>query len=346
MTRPVAGVAALARAPTGARHRGDVSAVSGHAVRLATVLAMFGVTAGYLAAAPIVSAGTSRQVGQVLVVTALVLGLPHGAADVDTEALRGASTIRWLAGMAAYAGAAGAAVAAWTQWPTATVLALLLIAAVHFGVSDAAAAPSPYLRILTAIAGGLIPVAVPVALHGPPLVSLLDALSAGHGHTLVTAARAGVPAAGLAAAALVVAAARRRDWLSCGEPLAVLAVFVALPPLLAFAAYYALWHCTRQVLPTLTNVARRHGLTLRHAAARYLVRTAVPSLVVLIAATMVLTQHRIPLTAVAIITVLSLTVPHAATTALQAHLTRTRAQDGRVPGAQRWRGSASRAKAA
>lgn len=206
-----------------------------------------------------------------LVAAVAVFGVPHGALDplVGRHWLAARLGERWWAPFhAAYVLLAAAVVAGWIVAPAATLAAFLAASAVHFGLGDVDRTRSPrHLAWAEVLARGAAPVAVPALAH-PDLVAqafawvapgaepaqlaaIVDAAAAAarwgvlpacallaltHAAAARGAARQGLPA---------LASAHRADALEC---VAVPAVAAALPPFLAFLAYFCLLHSARHAL--------------------------------------------------------------------------------------------------
>jgi Brp/Blh family beta-carotene 15,15'-monooxygenase len=257
-----------------------------------------------------------------------VLGLPHGAVDHvqgrDLLARRYGAT--WTAVFAAgYTLAAAAVIGAWVAWPPALLIGFLLLAVAHFGGEDTAASPltSRHERFPTALIEpalrGALPVVLPITFHpaatGAHFAALLPGTTAATvTQVLHTVAPAGwVYLAGVGALA-VTALARRNIYLAL--ELAVLTgTFAVLPPLMAFAAYFCVWHAPRHSLTVIAS----HGPGRLTSGIAWFARTALPLTLVTVGLALV---AWIPLHAatradaatmqVVFIGLAALTVPHVA----------------------------------
>ena len=197
-----------------------------------------GRTVPLLLAVPVlaVSAVLPWQTGWIWAVAAIVvLGVPHGALDVEIgrNLLRGRVGGWWFPVFAApYLLLVGAVLLAWHWAPEAT-LALFLAASVwHFGTEDTGAGGLPAL-----FRGGL-PIAVPVLLHPQATAQVFSAASGlvfDQPPTWLTAGSV----VWLVPAILTVLRARPRELLLPG---ALLLAFVVLPPLTAFTLYFVVVH--------------------------------------------------------------------------------------------------------
>lgn len=236
-----------------------------------------------------------------LIAAVAVFGVPHGALDplVGRRWLAPRLGPRWWAPFhAAYVLLAAAVVTGWALAPAATLVGFLAASAVHFGLGDVDRTRSPrYLAWAEVLARGAAPVVVPAAAHPAAvaqafawvtpaaspadLAAVVRAASALARWAVVPACVAFALAHGAGAFRAARAsdadctAARRRvahrtDALEC---LAVPAVAAALPPFLAFLAYFCLLHSARHAL---TLAAALDPARPRRAWARF-ARAALPA---------------------------------------------------------------------
>jgi len=249
--------------------------------------------------------------GPVLLVTAGLIGLPHGA--VDHLALgwaRGRPGSARPVVLLAYALAAVTAAAAALTLPVPALLLLLLLSAAHFAEGEAA---FDRLRggagaALPAAALGLVVVAVPLVLRpgaaGPLLRSLDPALPAVLAPTRLPL---------LAVTAILVLAGLVSSWRAgqrrvVGELALVAAAAILAPPLVIFSAWFAGWHAPRHLVrlaalePVGDGRARVRRLALGAAGP-----TAVAFLGLI---SLVLALGQLP--GAVLVVLLALTVPHAA----------------------------------
>lgn len=252
----------------------------------------------------------SSAIGDGLLVTSLLLGLPHGAVDAFSPALTARGSRGWLVGIGAYAGLAVAVVAVWTVWPLWILLGLLLLSVLHFGVSDASASGSVVGRAGAVLGLGGIPVALPIALHPSEVRPILDMLSGSHGADVVMSCR--VVGVAAVAAALVVSWTTLRDGqaVKAVEPVVLCALFAAMSPLVAFAVYFGLWHSPRQTVVTICRYVRRSNYSWPAASCEFLQRAALPSGVTAVAVVIYTWTGTTQVIVASLITVLALTVPH------------------------------------
>jgi Brp/Blh family beta-carotene 15,15'-monooxygenase len=188
----------------------------------------------------------------------IVVGVPHGA--VDHEVLARAGDPARIGGrgpiVAGYAVVAAATLTAVVVWPVPAVLMLLVLSAVHFGAGEVAFAaerdlgrwrPSALDALPVVGLGGAV-VVVPLVRWPTQTDAVLGALAAGLPGALsgqIRWAAAVVVAVALVGATARVLADRRR--LFAVEILMLVALFVILPPLPAFGAYFGGWHAVRHV---------------------------------------------------------------------------------------------------
>ncbi|MGB9952372.1 Brp/Blh family beta-carotene 15,15'-dioxygenase [Haloarcula marismortui] len=208
-----------------------------------------------------------------LVVSAVLLGLPHGAVDHLAVARTRGERPDWRAiarVFALYGVVGGAYALVWFLAPAAAFVLFIAVTWFHWGQGDlyalVALADADHLRSLPQRVGavlvrGGLPMLVPLLAFpewyrrvATDLVSLFapDAAAA-----IAWAFRTDVRTAlALAYGALVVAtlavgfarADARQPWLlDAGETLGLLAYFALVPPVLAIGVYFCLWHSLRHV---------------------------------------------------------------------------------------------------
>lgn len=262
----------------------------------ARTLSLAVVAAGIVTA--VVAPGPMAAAGPLLLVLAVVAGLPHGAADV--------LLLPWRARpLAAYALVALVALVVALAFPGPALLVLLLVSVVHFAEGEQA---FDRLRggpgdLVAAVAVAWVAVALPLALHPSAVRGLLTDLSPGAAGVLLS----GVGRVGLllVAAALVVLGLLRADRRQAGELLLVVALFAVAPPLAAFALWFAGWHAVRHTARIM--VVEQTGLR------RLALSTLAPSLAagVGLLALVLLLPAAGAVPAALVLGLLALTVPHA-----------------------------------
>ncbi|WP_129113295.1 Brp/Blh family beta-carotene 15,15'-dioxygenase [Halegenticoccus tardaugens] len=211
-----------------------------------------------------------------LVASALLFGLPHGAADhLALWRARGTRpTPRRIALVGvSYLVLGGAYAAAWFVAPTAAFASFVLLAWVHWGQGDLysllAFVGADHLRTrtqrgLTVLVRGGLPMLVPLLAFpaqyrfvASSLVGLFDPAAAVHlGWLFAPATRLALGAAFAAVTAVSVAVGyRRRDadgragWtVDAVETGLLWAYFLVVPPILAVGWYFCVWHSLRHVV--------------------------------------------------------------------------------------------------
>lgn len=321
---------------------GPEAQVLPHAVRgwrlllISPVLVAAGVAAA-AATAALVTGGTGAltgavrtggvslgPAGAVLLVVSLLVGLPHGAVDLlRPEVISPTATPRQRrrAGWA-YVGTAAAAALAWVLAPLPVLLVLLVLAAVHFGTADDVSArwtgwSRPRLLTwvrVTALGGAAV--AVPLGVHGDAVHQVLGALSGGQADLVRAVMRAASGVALVAAAVTVADATAHRRWAAAAEPVALVALFVLVTPLVAFAVYFGLWHSWRQVVRMVAADASREATTVRRAVTALLRTAAPPTAVTVAVLALAVSTTGSALLPIALVAVLCLTVPHGMAVAL------------------------------
>lgn len=210
----------------------------------------------------------------------LAFGIPHGALDhrVDRES---DSVVPRLGFLAGYLGLMGLVLASWWLSPMLALLGFLAVAAFHFGQGDLywsralreGVGPDGELAdrdgrwpgtrsALFLLVRGLVPIALPVLVFADAFGESANALA---GRLFGGSSRwdlpEGVRIAGLALVgglvvlhlgSLVIEALRRPDRrriaMEEGAGTALLiALFVAVPPVLAMGVYFNTWHSVRHV---------------------------------------------------------------------------------------------------
>jgi Brp/Blh family beta-carotene 15,15'-monooxygenase len=255
--------------------------VSGETSRQVAV--SYVVRPGWLALAVVAVAAVvvSAAVGEIprtvqyapLVVSVLLLGLPHGAVDhLLLPRERGQSlSVRWLAVVGAvYAGFGTAYAVGWFLWPVGAFALFILVTWFHWGQGElhpllalvgASYLRAPGQRALTVLVRGGAPMLVPlVAFPGEyefvatTLVGLFDATAASALDPVFapgTRLAVGGVYAALVALALGRGYQRASDstpWLvDAGELLGLTVYFLVVPPILAVGVYFCFWHSLRHV---------------------------------------------------------------------------------------------------
>lgn len=205
-----------------------------------------------------------------LVVSVVLVGLPHGALDHLVPArLRGESPdTRSMLGVGVlYAVVGGAYAAAWFVAPVAAFASFILLTLAHWGQGDVhalvALGGADHLRsrgqrALAAVVRGGAPMLVPLVAFPDQYRAVAGALVAPFAAASDSLAPAfapgtrlavGVGFALLATAHLGVGYLRRGDgWRrDAGETVLLVGFFATVPPVLAVGTYFCLWHAARHV---------------------------------------------------------------------------------------------------
>ena len=271
-------------------------------------------------AAGLVAPDLLRSAGPGLLVAAGVLGLPHGAVDhLAWGWARGEVGRPRPVVVAVYAAAAALAVGAALLAPVPALLLLLALSAAHFAEGEVG-----WHRLRGAsgcwpagAAVGLSVVALPLLLRPEqvrPLLATLDPALPG----VLLRPEVRVPVLTLTVVLIVAGAVgARRNPARLSELALLVAVAAVLPPLAAFAAWFAGWHAVRHTArlvrldprSTADLAAGRVAAPLR----RFARSAAVPSAVA-VAGTLAL-GGLVGLTGGLLVALLALTVPHTAVVA-------------------------------
>jgi Brp/Blh family beta-carotene 15,15'-monooxygenase len=266
-----------------------------------------------------------------LLVGLVIVGMPHGAVDnlVPGRLLGRALTRRQMTGfLTGYVLLAGAGVALWLIDPSVAVVALLAVAALHWGQGEVwflvhglgRDRPRDGISYASIIAArGLLPVLGPIVLHPTAFQTALHGALKPFGAGGLNLAPHGVGEA-IAIALLVAAVAaavlasfrdgprgRARDLVE----LAGLVLFVAIaPPVLAIGTYFVAWHSVR-------HVARLAALERPPRSVPDLARDGAPNTAIALGAIVVLgillavdTASAAALAGVSLAVVFGLTLPH------------------------------------
>ena len=226
----------------------------------------------------------------VIALIALAIGIPHGALD-HLVTLPRTSVLKMTLFIALYVAIAIIAVWAILNWNTAGFIAVVAMSALHFGIGDAAfiseldrsanQSASPRLaQFLYAGSAGLIPVVIPLTnqMSTSALNAVNPALLNWHGgfaeelNNLVTIFF-------LLALAIQLLSKRYRD----GLDLSILFLLATLtPPLVAFAAYFGLWHAMRHTARLTLNLKSSQNFVSQGNAAKAFIQAVIPGLPALV----------------------------------------------------------------
>ena len=271
---------------------------------------------------------SSMQWQVVIAVTALALGIPHGALDHLVTLPKSKPLVMALF-IAIYVLVAAVAVVAILKFNVVGFIFVLLMSATHFGIGDAAfineldrrGGPKKRLpRTIYAIAAGSVPVLIPLvnSASTDALAQVNPALidwHQGFNQEILIA----VTFFALVAIATLFFSHRKREALDIAL-LLVLALFT--PPLIAFAVYFGCWHAMRhtgRLTLTLASSQRAFAQGDSRKAFTSAVIPGLPALVgtFLIAGVLALLGNEFndDFFWMALVVVWALTVPHMAVTA-------------------------------
>ena len=194
--------------------------------------------------------GLLADLGPVLLVVAGLLGLPHGAVDHLAWGWARGDVGRPRSGVVVgYAAAALGAVGVALVLPVPALLVLIALSAAHFAEGEVAWSRQHPGRgsvgPMPGVAAGVAIVALPLLARPDAVRPLLASLDPALPDLLL---QPGLRVTLLAGTALLVVAgvhAARRSRVRLLELLLVVAVAVVLPPLAAFAVWFAGWHAVR-----------------------------------------------------------------------------------------------------
>ncbi|HHP7233775.1 MAG TPA: Brp/Blh family beta-carotene 15,15'-dioxygenase [Desulfobacterales bacterium] len=202
---------------------------------------------------------TSFHLGLLLVLAAF-FGIPHGALDyvLAEPLLRPRYGRKWGVGfIAAYLAGMAVIVALWWAFPTASLTAFLILTLVHFGSGDALSTPklSRWLRWSEMLARGGVVLTFPAIFSRQEVLQLFAYMVPETGALALVAVLAALaPVAALAlvcclsGSLLAYKVEKNPLELARGlELLALAALFVLLPALLAFAVYFNFLHSIRHL---------------------------------------------------------------------------------------------------
>ena len=226
----------------------------------------------------------------IVALIALAIGIPHGALD-HLVTLPRASVQKMSVFILAYVTVAILAVIAILSWNVYGFIGVVIMSALHFGIGDTAfinelnrAANEKslprYGQFAYAISAGALPVVVPLtnAQSTSALAAVNDRLINWHnGYDNEIVAFVMVT---FVVTVLLLAIAQRWRELVDLNLLFVLAVFT--PPLVAFAAYFGLWHAMRHTARLTLNLRSSQEAVGRGEARRAFVAAVLPGIPALV----------------------------------------------------------------
>jgi Brp/Blh family beta-carotene 15,15'-monooxygenase len=266
----------------------------------------------------------------VMAVTALAIGIPHGALD-HLVTLPKAQPVKMAVFVTIYVAIALAAIWAILQWNVWGFVAVVLMSATHFGIGDSAfiselnhlkgSATSKLPVWAYAPAAGLLPVVIPLvnSRSTEALTKVNDSLINWHyGYT--SEIQIAVAAIATLSAMALISRKRYRDLLD----LTLLAALASVaPPLVAFAVYFGCWHAMRHTARLTSLLPRCLDAYERNNSRRAFALAVIPGLpalagtLIFVALLAGFSQNNVSDTFLwlTLVTIWALTVPHMIVTA-------------------------------
>jgi Brp/Blh family beta-carotene 15,15'-monooxygenase len=266
----------------------------------------------------------------VMAVTALAIGIPHGALD-HLVTLPKAQPFKMAVFVTIYVAIALAAIWAILQWNVWGFIAVVLMSATHFGIGDSAfiselnhlkgSATSKLPVWAYAPAAGLLPVVIPLVNNRSTeaLTKVNDSLINWHyGYT--SEIQIAVAAIATLSAMALISRKRYRDLLD----LTLLAALASVaPPLVAFAVYFGCWHAMRHTARLTSLLPRCLDAYERNNSRRAFTLAVIPGLpalagtLIFVALLAGFSQNNVSDTFLwlTLVTIWALTVPHMIVTA-------------------------------
>ena len=266
----------------------------------------------------------------VMAVTALAIGIPHGALD-HLVTLPKAQPFKMAVFVTIYVAIALAAIWAILQWNVWGFIAVVVMSATHFGIGDSAfiselnhlkGSTSSKLPVWAyAPAAGLLPVVIPLVNNRSTeaLTKVNDSLINWHyGYT--SEIQIAVAAIATLSAMVLISRKRYRDLLD----LTLLAALASVaPPLVAFAVYFGCWHAMRHTARLTSLLPRCLDAYERNNSRRAFALAVIPGLpalagtLIFVALLAGFSQNNVSDTFLwlTLVTIWALTVPHMIVTA-------------------------------
>jgi len=266
----------------------------------------------------------------VMAVTALAIGIPHGALD-HLVTLPTAQPFKMAVFVTIYVAIALAAIWAILQWNVWGFIAVVVMSATHFGIGDSAfiselnhlkGNTSSKLPVWAyAPAAGLLPVVIPLVNNRSTeaLTKVNDSLINWHyGYT--SEIQIAVAAIATLSAMALISRKRYRDLLD----LTLLAALASVaPPLVAFAVYFGCWHAMRHTARLTSLLPRCLDAYERNNSRRAFALAVIPGLpalagtLIFVALLAGFSQNNVSDTFLwlTLVTIWALTVPHMIVTA-------------------------------
>jgi Brp/Blh family beta-carotene 15,15'-monooxygenase len=265
-----------------------------------------------------------------MAVTALAIGIPHGALD-HLVTLPKAQPFKMAVFVTIYVAIALAAIWAILQWNVWGFIAVVMMSSLHFGIGDSAfiselnhlkGSTSSKLPVWAyAPAAGLLPVVIPLvnSRSTEALTKVNDSLINWHyGYT--SEIQIAVAAIATLSAMALISRKRYRDLLD----LTLLAALASVaPPLVAFAVYFGCWHAMRHTARLTSLLPRCLDAYERNNSRRAFALAVIPGLpalagtLIFVALLAGFSQNNVSDTFLwlTLVTIWALTVPHMIVTA-------------------------------
>lgn len=281
---------------------------------------------------------TAESLAVPIAVVGAALGIPHGAVDhlvprwsTTSSGSRSCGiprATRLVAFVVAYAGVAGLAFTSSLIMPSVTIVAFLVLSALHFGRGEVVTAaeragraiPGPREEWAATVAPGLVVVGLLLWARPDRTAELVRPMSSWLARVLPASAPLGLALVAVAVVVAIAVQLSRHRFLDAAELALLTLAFAVAPPLAAFGIWFGLWHAVRHT-GRLLDLARQSSASVPSsrdwwsAARRLIVAGSLPSLAALSAvAAMWLLRDLAGLHA-EIGVLLALTFPHAAVVA-------------------------------
>ncbi|MEM1423594.1 MAG: Brp/Blh family beta-carotene 15,15'-dioxygenase [Planctomycetota bacterium] len=225
----------------------------------------------------------------VMVVSVALVGLPHGAYDLEVARRLFAPRYGrawWACFGGAYLAITALAAGLWFVAPWVGLVALLVGGAIHWGADDLEAQTASRVeRLWLAVSRGAVPVAAPMLFRPEDVAQIFGALVSNDAIDPAHVRLAGALWTALALPGLAWCIAKvHRDPCTTRtvvvravlEPLVLLAWFWVAPPILAFALYFCFWHSVRHSIRSAVHARPTSPITV--ALIAYLRAVALPTL--------------------------------------------------------------------
>jgi Brp/Blh family beta-carotene 15,15'-monooxygenase len=188
----------------------------------------------------------------------VLIGLPHGAFDGAIAGYLGyTARPQWLLRfLGLYLLLAAAVVMIWMYFPVAALIGFLAISMIHFGLGDASAAKGWFRQIQAVSHGGIVVVAISQG-HKQDVDQIFSYLVGGETGVVWTA----IDVMSVVVAVALIVYAWQALWdsrwrIGLLELVALLSLFLLVPPLVGFAIYFCCVHSARHLLSVWRSINR------------------------------------------------------------------------------------------